>query len=219
MVTGDVSDFIRRLQGVLPRWFPDPTAAPVLYGILQGVSVAMAQCYALLAYVRLQTRLQSSSDGWVDLASADYFGNSLPRKSSEADASFIARIMANLFPEKGTRNAMVRALTTLTGTAPTIFEPARPQDAFCLGRSGLGTGRLGSYVMNNQAFITVYLPASNGGALIAGLGSTYAGLGSSYLAMADAENLYNVIAHADVYAIIEATKPLASTMWTAIATQ
>lgn len=218
MATGDQKDFLQRFINYLPRWFPDQSSAPVLYGILNGLAIGKVQVLALQAYVRLLTRLQTAVDGFLDLASMDFFGNGLPRKGGEQDPSFRARIMANLFPEKGTRNAMVKALTLLTGNAPIIFEPARPQDALCLGYGGLGYGRLGSYQMNNQAFVTVFLPKNSGGALVAGLGSTYAGLASPYLAMENAANLLNTTAYSDVYATIQATKPEGSTVWTRITT-
>ena len=218
MTTGSVSDFVSRLRSVLPNWFPDQSQAPVVFGLLTGIATALAQVFSLQTYVRLQMRLQTTTDGWLDLASLDFFGVSLPRKSGESDTSFLGRILANLFPEKGTRAGMVKALTLLTGRAPTIFEPARPQDAFTLGHSGLGIGQLGSYQLNNQAFVTVYRPQNMGGANIAGLGSTYAGLAAPYLAMADANDLYGAAANADIYASIQSVKPIGSTIWTKITT-
>jgi len=218
MATGSVSDFVSRIRSLLPNWFPDQSDSPVVFGLITGAATALAQAFSLQNYVRLQTRLQTTTDGWLDVASLDFFGLGLSRKNGESDTSFLKRILANLFPEKGTRHGMVRAVTLLTGNAPAIIEPARPQDALCLGHSGLGFGVLGSYQMNNQAFITVYRSASTGGASVAGLGSTYAGLAAPYLAMEDANSLYGAAANSDIYATIEATKPIGSTMWTRITT-
>ena len=216
MTTGNVSDFASRIISVLPPWFPDPVDAPVTYALIQGVATVMAQCYSLLSYVRLQTRLQTSTDGWLDLFSLDFFGLSLPRRTGEMDAAYRARIAASLFLEKGTRNGLVKALTLLTGTAPTVFEPARPQDAFCLGYSGLGVGMLGSYTLNNQALVTVAIPPGSGGANIAGLSATYAGLGSPYMAVVSQDTLYGSIRNQDVYNTVENTRPAGSTVWVKI---
>ena len=115
MANGDVADFSARIISVLPPWFPDPVDAPVVYALVQGIATVMAQCYSLLAYVKNQTRLATSTDGFLDLFATDFFGNSLPRRASEMDSAYRPRISASLFLEKATRHGLIQALTILTG--------------------------------------------------------------------------------------------------------
>src|SRR3978361_501866 len=98
-MTGDQSDILSRLKTLLPGgWFRDAT--PVLDGFLSGIAWALAQVYALAAYARLQTRILTATDGFLDLISFDFFGNTLPRRALESDAAFRTRIVAELFLEK-----------------------------------------------------------------------------------------------------------------------
>jgi hypothetical protein len=216
MTTGTPADFQSRIVDCLPRWFGDVSADPVLSGVIAAAAYVFSQVYGLLSYVRLQTRIKTATDGWLDLVSMDYFGTTLPRKPGEADAAFRARILAALFPQRVTRPGMVAALTVLTGTPPVLFEPWRPADAFVLGYSGLGTGKLGSYQMNAQAFISVTLPSSNAGAGIAGLGSDYAGLGAGYMALPSESELAGTISQQDVYDTVNAFKAEGTTVWVRI---
>ena len=216
MATGDAADFQQRIIGVLPRWFGDVSSSPVVSGLIGASAYVFAQVYSLLAYVRLQTRIRTATDGWLDLASQDYFGNALPREGNEADTAFRARILATLFPQRVTRPGMLGALTVLTGTPPVLFEPWRPADCFVLGYSSLGIGQLGSYQMPAQAFISVTLPSGNGGAGIAGLGSNYAGLGSGWLALPGASQLAGSVSAQDVYDTVNAFKAEGTTMWVEI---
>ena len=67
---GDTSDLVLRLRRLLPNsWFPD--SAPVLVGILSGIASALAQVYGLITYARLQTRIATTTDAFLDLAAYD----------------------------------------------------------------------------------------------------------------------------------------------------
>ena len=187
---GDSTDLFRRLKNLLPPWFGDDDS-PILDAVLQGPASALAYSYSLLAYVRLQTRIATASDGFLDLASADLFGDKLPRSAGEADDAFRARIKAALFPAKGTRPALVLALTSLTGVVPIIVEPWNPMDtggwnnasAFALNTSGCW----GSRATPSQCFVTVHTGTS---------GAT----------------------NAQVYAAIEGVRPAGKIVWTRIVT-
>ena len=72
-MVGDQNDFIARLKALLPRgWFAE--TAPVLTGTLAGLSAALAQVYGLISYARLQTRIVTATDAFLDLISFDFFG-------------------------------------------------------------------------------------------------------------------------------------------------
>jgi hypothetical protein len=132
-MTGDQSDFFARIKARMPSgWFGSDS--PILDALIGGIASAFVTVYAAYQYLLAQTRLQTSTDGWLDLAAADYFGESgLPRLQSETDAAYRTRIKINIIRERGTRAALVKILTDLTGRAPVIVEPARPQDTGAYG--------------------------------------------------------------------------------------
>jgi hypothetical protein len=216
MATGDATDFQSRIIAVLPRWFDDIASDPVIGGVIAAGACMYAQVYTLLTYVRPQTRIATATDGWLDLASQDYFGTTLPRRPNEQDGPFRARLLAALFPQRATRPGMLKALTILTGTAPVIFEPWRPADAYCVGYSGVGLTPIGSYQMPAQALISVTLPAGAGGAGIGGVGTNYGGVGSPYFAAADTSELAGVITNQDVYDTANAFKAEGTVMYVQI---
>ena len=94
MATGDQSDILRRLKSTLPRWFGDSTT--ILDALLQGLAWAASFVYSLWAYAKLQTRIKTATDGWLDMIAADFFGSSLLRTANQSDASFRALIIINL---------------------------------------------------------------------------------------------------------------------------
>src|SRR3954462_14546735 len=100
MATGDASDILQRLRktpdGMPQGWFPEAgdtigttsSPTPVLDSILSGFAETLAWIYSLLAYSQQQTRLSTSTDGFLELSALDYFGpGQFPRLSGESDAS------------------------------------------------------------------------------------------------------------------------------------
>lgn len=119
---GDHADFQNWLRAVLPQsWFPDNS--PILYSLLGGLGAAWSAIYALLQYVKLQTRIASASDIWLDLIAWDFFGRRLRRQPNEGDDALRSRIMLEMFRERATRSAVDAVLRDLTGRVPTIFDP------------------------------------------------------------------------------------------------
>lgn len=226
MATGDSSDIISRLQSYLPRgWFGDWSEAPIVGGLLAGIASVLSTIYLLIMFFWAQTRLQTSSGGWVDIWAADFLGNSLPRKPNESDASYIGRIKIAIFQAKATRPAMVSVLTQLTGRAPIIFEPARPLDSGCLGAntgvaSFCGVARMGSIACPFGALITVYRPRVTGGSAGAGYADApawsamAAPLSHGYTGSLSQET--SAATDADIYAAINATRPIATYIGVAI---
>ena len=217
-MTGDQNDIAGRIKSVLPRWFGP--ASPLLDALLQGLANASAFVYQLYLYAKLQTRLLTATDGWLDMISADYFGAALPRTANQSDASFRARIIINLFRERGTRKAITKVLTDLTGRAPIIFEPQRPLDTGALGITlGLGvSGGVASLLLPYQAFITAFRPAGTGIPNIPGLGTAPCGLGitAGGAVIPSLSATIGAVTDADNYAAIDSVKPVASTLWTQI---
>jgi len=220
MATGDQADIFARLKALMPRgWFGDNS--PLLDAILQGCANALAAVYLAYSYLLLQTRIQTSSDGWLDLSAADHFGEQgLPRKVSEADASYRNRILVNIIRERGTRNAVTKVLTDLTGRAPTIVEPQRPSDTGAYGGPMIGYGSAGAYgsmSLNYQAFVTAYRPIGSGIPYVAGYGCSTGGYSqASQAEYAPYASMQNSVSDADIYAAIDSVRPAGTIIWTRI---
>lgn len=222
MATGDAADFTARLRAALPaRWFPDD--APILTGVLAGFATSFSSIYDALAYAKLQTRLLTVTDRFLDFFAADYFGTLLRRRSAEADGPLRARIYRELLRPRNTRAAMVQALSDLTGKVPVIFEFARPGDTGGYNVGGVGYGAGGAYgslTMPYQAFVTAYRPSGGGLANVGGYytGSGWAGggYGVGAIAYASPSDVSASVPDSDIYATIERTKPAGTVMWTQI---
>lgn len=213
MATGSQSDIFARIKGILPYgWFGDST--PVLDALITGISTGLAFIYSLIAYTKLQCRIATATDYYLDLTAQDFFGSSLTRNPNESDTAFRARIQSNLLIQKATRQGMISTLTALTGNAPEIFEPWNTHDAFCLGYSGLGSGQMGSNLMPYQAMVIAYLPSGNGFPYMAGLATDYAGLGQGYMGMGDTSLLTQAtVTDTAIYAAVDACKVAGTEIW------
>lgn len=135
MAFGDQADFTSRLLRLLPTgWFP--SQAPRLGAVLQGPAAALSAAFALLTFVKAQTRIQTASGLFLDLISQGYFAGKVPRLQFEADAAYRDRIQYNLTAPRGTRDGMSQMLRQLTGNQPVIFQPNLPGDCLCLATLG-----------------------------------------------------------------------------------
>lgn len=204
---GDNADIKGRIKQLLPdKWFQDAT--PVLDSVLTGVSKALADAYGLTVYARLQTRINTATDQFLDLISQDFFGGTLPRRTNESDAAFRARIRAQLLLERQTRKGMAIALQTLTGRAPIIFEPWNVKDIGVYGKSYYGKAAYGSN-LRYQVFITAFRPASQiGGSAVRR--PSYNGATSTYTNLA---SVAATVSDQDILNLIDAVKPVGTVAW------
>ncbi|GBQ20856.1 hypothetical protein AA0472_0267 [Acetobacter estunensis NRIC 0472] len=159
MATGDLKDIAARIRAVLPAsWFPSVAEknTPVLDGVLAGLAWPWTAMYGLLTYIRNQSRLQTGTGNFVDMAATDYFGGSLPRVSGESDADYIARIQKEFVVKRNTRAAFEEQIDSLT-TQGRIFEPWRAPDCACYGRDAFNadTRRYGSRSSPGCVFVEV----------------------------------------------------------------
>ncbi|WP_394779090.1 hypothetical protein [Undibacterium sp.] len=191
MATGDQNDFLARLKATLPPWFSDVT--PVLDAVLYGWSATWAFLYALLSYVKLQIRLQTASDGWLDMIAGDFFGQALQRRSAQSDASYKALILSSIFRERATRAAIIKVMQDVTGRTPVVFEVRRIVDAGAYGKL-YGYGAAGGYgsmlVAPYQLFVRAYRPTSG--------------------------MLQYGVSDSQIYAALDAVRPIDVTIWTQI---
>jgi hypothetical protein len=144
MATGDHDDMFGRLKGLLPAGWFTSGQTPNLDALVHGIAALMSQVYAMVAYAMLQTRINTATDGWLDLYAADFFGSTYQRRPAQSDVSFRAQIMANLFRERGTRGGVIKLVQDMTGHTPTIIEMGMPSDTGAYSRKG-GYGRFGAY--------------------------------------------------------------------------
>lgn len=219
-MTGDQNDLLARLKALLPRgWFGSSAdSVPIIDGLMTGLANGLAFIYSLYTYAKLQTRISTATDGWLDMISADFFGTDLPRNTGQSDDSYRNAIQARLLREKATRNAVTIALTALTGRAPTIIEPTRPQDTGAYGapNSGYGVaGAYGSLSLPFQAFVIAYRPHSAQGiASVAGYGISTGGYSqASWAEYARLSDATGGVLDSDIFAAVAAVKPAATIIW------
>lgn len=207
---------------------------PVVDSALAAAATALSFVYSLYAYAKKQTRLLSMSDGFLDVFASDFFGSAIQRKANQTDASFLARIRANLFAEKATRKGVINALTTITGRAPVVFEPNRPADVAIMGvptaggqnymgvQTGMysGPARMGSMAVPYTAMITAYRPQVTGGSAGGAFmnAPTQAALNAP-LAKSYTNSLTfqtSGATDADIYQAVDQAKPAGTILWVAI---
>jgi hypothetical protein len=191
MATGDAIDMASRIRAVLPAsWFPvssseSQSLTPVLDGVLKGLGQAWSQVYSLLSYTKLQTRISTATEFFLDMIAADFFGTRLTRRTNESDTAFRTRICKNIFSSRATRVAVSATVANLTGRAPMIFEPAYTHDTGGYGTPAQGggnmgygvTGGWGSLALPFQFFIEAYRPLGSGISEVAGYGNLTGGSG------------------------------------------
>ncbi len=216
-MTGDASDMAARLATLLPlRWFPAP--APLLSAVLAGLADGAAWLYAMLDYVRAQTRIATATDSFLDLIAQDFFAATLPRRAGEADAAFRSRIQRGLLRDRATRPALVGVLRDLTGRTPLVFEPAAPGDTGAWGiAAGYAVGGgWGSLMLPFQSFVTAYRPVGTGVPLVAGYGAG-GGYGVGAIEYVSAAMVQSQVTDADIIDAVAQTVPVATIAWMRIA--
>jgi hypothetical protein len=226
MATGDQNDIAQRLSSYLPtRWFGtilDTLLLAFINAVLQGTTACLSFLYSLYAYAKLQARIATATDGWLDLISADFFGNTLPRIPGEIDNSYRARIRARLVQEKATRSAISQAVQQLTGYAPQIFEPWRPADTGAYNSpQSLAYGIAGGYGsldLPAQYFITAFRPhAVEGIANVMGYGIPVGAYNTpSQIAYISLDEWDAAISDAAIYAVIAQATAAGVIAWTSI---
>lgn len=216
-VVGTPADILFRLQNLMPPGWFAPGATPIRDAMLTGIASAFAFIFSLFAYLKLQTRIATATDGFLDLIGLDYFGNALPRQSNQSDTSYRSRIQSALLPLRNTRQAIINALTLVTGRVPAVFEPDRPADTGGLntGTLALGVaGGIGSQAYPYQAFVTAFRPPGTGIANVAGLGAPGA-LNVGTLECVGASAI-NGVTDNDIYAAVNAVRMAGTILWTRI---
>lgn len=221
-MTGNLDDLLSRIKSTLAPWFPN--SSPILDGLLAGFANVASWVYGLIAYARLQTRVATATDGFLDLIAYDFFGRRI-RRGIKSDDQFRAAIVAELFRPRATRQAIIQAVTDLTGIAPVIFEPARPQDTggYAPGPAGDGrgyglayglAGGYGSLMMPYEILITAYRPATTGIANVIGYNNTPGAYSTpSQIEYGSLDMIQGSVTDADIMATIHDVIAAGITAW------
>jgi hypothetical protein len=220
MATGDQNDVFARIKETLPAWYGN-SGTPNLDALTQGYAWAGSFLYGSYSYAKLQTRIKTATDDFLDLIANDFFGTGIfPRQQGESDTSYRNRILVSLIRERATRHGIIQVLIDLTGRTPKVFEPARPADTGGYATGGVGYsagGGYGSLLMPYQAFVTAYRPLSTGIPYVAGYGvSTGAYSTASRADYASISSIINQVTDAQIYAAIDSVKAAGTTLWTQI---
>lgn len=220
-MTGDQGDMLVRLKSLLPDgWFTGPT--PVLDAFLSAAAWLLAQVYDLTAYAKLQARISTATDAWLDGIADDFFGLKLRRRAGQGDDAYRALILSSLLRPAATRRALDAALFALTGIHPSIFEPNNPQDGGGYDTGALAYDTAGGWGSLQpadayQAFVTVFRAPGAGAPNVAGWDvSSGAYDVPSYAEILGPDALQGAVSDADIYATIERVRPANVTIWTRI---
>lgn len=217
MATGDQNDVQQRLQTALPNWFGDN--APVLNALLSGFAYAGSFIYSQYSYIVQQSRLLTATDIWLDAFALDFFGLTIQRKQGQSDDSFRQTIEANLFRNRCTRAAIISVLEDVTGRTPLVFEPMRAMDTggYEVMMAYDLQGGYGAMNMPYQALVTAYLPASTGIPDVSGYdGSSFAYDTPAQGEYGDLSMVETSVGDDDIYAAIQAVKPIGTAIWVQI---
>ena len=221
---GDLADIVVRIRSVLPKgWFSDQS--PNLTAVLSSLAVPLVWLYNQLTYVQAQTRLNSATDMWLDLAAQDFLGRLAYRKINESDAIYRLRIKNAILAGSATRPALVSEILSLTGSTPVVFEPGNCRDTGSYGARGAGLsvqpcglaygimGGWGNLQLPYQVFLTVKRPLTHGEAGLAGYGTGASGYGIGPTAYLDLSEMPGYVTDKDIQVSVCNLLPVNALAW------
>jgi hypothetical protein len=125
-------DWAARLIFLFPYpWLSDyaRSVSGIAYAIFLSIGTELNFISQQMYYAWTACRLQTATNGALDLFAQDYFGNNLPRQPGESDTSYRIRIQALLFQPQVTREAIVNALeSAYPGISVRPLEGWNPSD-------------------------------------------------------------------------------------------
>ena len=225
MSIGSAADIVSRVKQLIPgRWFK--WAAPNRDAVLGGLADSAAWCYGLIGYARAQTRLATAYGIWLDILAYDFLSTFITRSGID-DNTFRRLIRATILQERVTRAGMVNAVTTLTGSAPWVFEPWNTYDTGAYSNSaigqnygsmgyGVGRGGYGNMKLPGQTFLKVTRAAPSGVPGVAGYGNNTEGYGAGAGEYVGSQIQLIGVTNTMIYRLINMTKPTGSICWVQI---
>lgn len=221
-MTGDADDILSRIRRGLPPWFGRDGDAPALDALLSGVAALLAWFYGLYQFTRAQTRVATSTGGWLDLSAGDVAGGDLPRFSGETDAAYARRIRLEPLRDRNTIPAIRKAVFDITGIEPDVYEGFDTFGNGAFGASNLALSRAGRWSSTQLAFVvlvTVYMHNNYGIPNRGGFDDGAGGLGDGNFSWADASEIIGSGAtQDDVLAALERVRAAGVTIYATFAT-
>lgn len=217
MAIGDNNDMQRRITSLLPsRWWAN--VAPLKEAVIGGLGDALSNIYSFIQYTKAQSRIKTAFGPWLDLIAFDFFGMRFRRRPSQNDDSFKQAIIDEILRPRVTRDALQKAVSDLTNTEVTIFEPFNPQDT---GGWGVmfafdAAGAWGDWDETYTVFLDVVKPQGTGIPTISGFDDTYSGFDKGYFYFVDDSQIVGPVTDQDVYDCVEATRASGVTVWVKI---
>lgn len=209
---------------MLPKgWFSDD--GPIMGAMLASLADSWTCLSNNIDYVSGQTRIQTATDIWLDLAGADYLGTLIERQSDEADDAYRSRIKACLLTSAATRSSLVEGIAKLTNATAQIFEPSNCLDTGGYGNSvsppteaGYGlayglSGGWGSLELPYQVFITIMTQPLPGEPSPTGYGVPGGGYSAGSLVYCKIADVPGTLTDDDVRQTILRLLPVNCTAW------
>jgi hypothetical protein len=165
MTTLGTAEFYEELgwQNLPSGWF-DPDG-PVVKALLAAYADPAAYNFSQLLFDAQQARLATASGAFLDMLADDFLGKGLfKRRAAETDTSYRARIKTEILRPRATRQAIINAVESLTGTTVTVFEPNNVRDVggYSDGSFAWGRSRWGTLSRPYEFFMDVELPKGPG---------------------------------------------------------
>jgi hypothetical protein len=220
----DATTFAAHLRSLLPKgWFSDD--APILDAVLGSFAEPWAWLSQTLTYVGAQTRIETASDGWLDVSGADFFGLSLQRRSNEPDETYRARIKSNMLVDAGTRQSLIDGIVKLTRSTVQVFEPSNcsdtggygginaTSDSVSRGFAYGSAGGWGSLELPYQVFITIITEAEPGEPMPIGYGGSRGGYSAGSLVYNSLSQVPGSMTDEEIRQVIKRLLPVNCLAW------
>ena len=212
------------LVATLPQSWFSISDFSFIKAVMSGFAQCMSFFYANIQYAKVQTRINTANDGFLDLISGDFLGNAVPRLPNEVDSVYRARIMANVFLKKVTKPAIQYAVTSLFPDKVVnveIFESVSgmtiPNLATPIGHEEVPrydySGRYGSILQPYETWINIDVSGNNDNIVMENNGGD--------IVMEDGVTQidYEWISTVGVYpivALLKRIKPISTVIWLTI---
>lgn len=168
MALFDASDWSSRILALFPKRWSSSDAKTSNLGILasipQTTGISLAGVYNEVAYVKLQTRLLTTTDTNLDGKSSDYFGfGNFLRGYVEADPAFALRIQQRLIAPLPTIAGIQEIVSgvILAGAQAAILQPMALDEQGALDEFGSLDGGTLTNLAQGLPTITVFDYQSN----------------------------------------------------------
>ena len=129
------------LSNQLIEYVPPSWTAPeakkrggVFWTLMSAIGLILADLRLFIRNSKRELRIKTATGSTLDTMSVDFLSDDprvrLRRRVGELDADFRLRLLAEILRERVTVNGVIKAVETLTGAAPSVFEPFNVNSAW-----------------------------------------------------------------------------------------